>query len=102
MHVAGLRCAERPDELDLPGRVVEQVGAAHDVGDALMDVVDDGGELIGPKTVCALEHEVADLMLDILRECAAETIREGGGARSCEKAKGPDGTPFVPRRQVPG
>ena len=71
---------ERLDELDLTRRVVEQVGAAYHVGDALMNVVDDGGELIGPEAVRTLEHEVADFVFNVLREVAAEAVGEGGGS----------------------
>ena len=38
---------------DLARRRVEQVGAAHDVGDALRRIVDDDGELVGPPAVGA-------------------------------------------------
>ena len=71
---------ERLDELDLTRRVVEQVGAAHHVGDALMNVVDDGGELIGPEAVRTFEHEVADFVFNVLCEVAAKAVGEGGGS----------------------
>ena len=45
-----------------------------------MYVVDDGGELIGPEAVRTLEHEVADFVLNVLREVAAEAVCEGGGS----------------------
>mgnify|MGYP006862998132 FL=1 len=80
MHVAGSLGTERLDELDLTRRVVEQVGAAHHVGDALMNVVDDGGELIGPEAVRTLEYEVADFVFNVLCEVAAKAVGEGGGS----------------------
>ena len=52
--------AERALQQDLARRGIEQVGAAHDVGDALRGIVDHHGQLVGPETVGAREHEIAD------------------------------------------
>ena len=46
--------------MNLAGGGGEQVFAADDVGDALLVIVDDNGELVGPELVGAAEDEVAD------------------------------------------
>src|SRR6185369_13660283 len=46
---------------DLPGRAVEEVGAAHHVGDALQGIINDHGELIGEGSVAAPDDDVAAL-----------------------------------------
>ena len=51
---------KRQLQQDLARGAVGEVLAADDVGDALLGVVDDDGELVGEDTVGALEHEVAD------------------------------------------
>jgi hypothetical protein len=62
-----LRQAEAPLQQDLPRRGVEQVGAAHDLGDALQRIVDDHRQLVGPVAVGARKHEVADFLAQVLR-----------------------------------
>jgi len=51
---------------NLARRVVSQVFATHDVADALVSVVDDHGQLIGPEAVGAPQHEVAHGLRDVL------------------------------------
>jgi hypothetical protein len=63
-----------------PRRVVGQVLAAHDVGDALLGVVDDDGELVGPQAVGALQHEVADVGFEILGLRAQAPVLPGHAA----------------------
>ncbi|MET3929344.1 hypothetical protein ABIE51_001231 [Lysobacter sp. OAE881] len=53
--------AERTVDVDLPRRVVDVVVAAHDVGDAHVQVVDDHGEVVGRVTVGAEDHQVVQL-----------------------------------------
>jgi hypothetical protein len=55
------RCGQAQSVLqqDLPGRVVAQVLATHDMGHALCGVVNHHGQLVGPQAVGALDHEVA-------------------------------------------
>jgi hypothetical protein len=45
----------------------QEVGAAHDVGDALVGIVDHHGELVGKQPVAAAEHEVAESCVEPLR-----------------------------------
>ena len=58
--------AERTLQQDLARRVVGQVLAAHDVGDALLGIVDHHRELVGPQAVGAPQHEVTDLVRHVL------------------------------------
>lgn len=75
-------------EEDLAGGVVEEVGAADDVGDALIGIVNDDGELVGEVAVGAEEDEVADLVRDVLGEGAVGAVVEGDGNGRNEKAPG--------------
>ena len=52
--------AEELGEQHLARRRSQQVGAAHDLGDAHGEVVDDHGELVGEGAVAPAEHEVTD------------------------------------------
>src|SRR5689334_13827832 len=52
--------------MNLAGRRVEQVGAAHDIADVLLGVVDHHCELVGEQAVGAVEDEVADVPLEHL------------------------------------
>ena len=45
---------------DLPRCGIQQVGAAHHMGDALERVVHDHGQLVGEKAVLAQEHEIRE------------------------------------------
>ena len=58
--------AERALQGDLPRRVVEQVGAAHDIGHALVVIVDHHGELVAPEAVRPAHGEVTDGLCEIL------------------------------------
>ena len=44
---------------DLARGVVGQVFAAHHIGDALLAIVDDHGQLVGPEPVRSAQHKVA-------------------------------------------
>lgn len=73
---------------ELTRGVVEEIGAADDVGDALSGIVDDDGELVGEIAVGAEEDEVACVAGDVLSEGAAGAVVEGDGAGRDEKAPG--------------
>ncbi len=88
MHVAGHRRAERFIEEALARRVVDEVGPANDVRDAFKDVVDDDGQLIRPKAVCALQNEVAHGLFHILRIGAGESVDKGDFSIGYAKAPG--------------
>lgn len=76
------RQAEFLLQYDLPRRVVEQVGAAHDMRDALCGVIHDNGELVGEKSVAAAQDEVADAFLHVFLLLAKDSVmevRDAGG-----------------------
>src|SRR5271170_1274912 len=81
MRVAGLRQAEQALQSDLTGRVVQQVGATHDVRDSLRRIVDDHGEHIGKYLIASLENEVADRCGYLLAVHALDAILETDIAR---------------------
>ena len=60
VRVARSREAEQLGEQDLSRRRVEQVGAAHDLADPLVCVIDDDGELVCRHPVRAAHDEVVD------------------------------------------
>src|SRR5690606_22608019 len=76
VRVGGLRQAEQALQQDLPWRRVEQVGAAHDLADALRRIVDDDRELVRTRAVRAPDHEVADVAPEILLLSAQHAIGE--------------------------
>ena len=45
-------------QIDLPARVVTQVGPAGDCGDLVLGIVNDNSELIGVDAVTAFQHEI--------------------------------------------
>ncbi len=60
VRVRRRRHAQRASQPDLPRRRVDEVGAAHDLLDALRRVVDDDREVVGVRAVVALHDEVVD------------------------------------------
>jgi hypothetical protein len=87
------REAEAALEPDLTGRRRDQVGAAHDVGNALKFIVDRNSQLIGVQTVCPAQHEVADITLEILRLPPLQTIDKGCLRVADPEPPGPYGAP---------
>jgi len=53
-------------QINLSRRRVQQVGAADDVRDALRRVVHHHGQLIGVRSIRALEYEITNLPLDVM------------------------------------
>ncbi len=69
----GLLPAERPVQERLAGGVREVLLAPDDVGDAHLEVVDDGGEVVRRGAVGLDEHEVPDLAEgDLAPQCVPE------------------------------
>jgi hypothetical protein len=66
VQIARRRQAEQPLQVNLPRRVVGQVFTAHDIGDALRGIVHHHRELVRPRAVGALQHEVADGVRHVL------------------------------------
>ena len=55
------RRAQRAEDVDLPGRVVDVLVAAEDMGDGHVPVVDDDGEVVGGHAVRPQDDQVVDL-----------------------------------------
>ena len=70
VQVAWLWQAEDLLQIKLAGRRIEQVGAAHHIGDALPGVIQHHGQLIGNQAVAAANDEIADLAAQMLAELA--------------------------------
>ena len=67
-------CAERLPEQLLLGRVGQVLVAAHDVGDAHLEVVDDVGEQEHRRAVAAQQHEVLDRLVGRTSTVAADDV----------------------------
>ena len=78
MHVSRPRVAEQALQQDLPRRGGEQVRAAHHVGDALLEVIHDDGELVGEEAVGAPHDKIADLAGEVLLDPALKGVIECG------------------------
>ena len=69
--------------MDLPRCRIEEIRAAHDIGDALLGVVHRDGELIGIHAVCAIEHEIADLRVPDPARCGPALASSNAILASC-------------------
>lgn len=78
--VGRLRHAEQTLQMDLAGGRVEQVGAAHGVGDARFGVVHHHGQLVGEQAVGAQHHVVAGVEREILLLPALDCVVEADHA----------------------
>ena len=76
MAVTRRRQAERPLKQDLARRGGEEIGATHDLRDALPRVIDNDRQVIGDAVVAALDDEVAGLAAAILPAMPLERILE--------------------------
>jgi hypothetical protein len=75
--IPGLRQPEGALQGQLPQRRLQQVRAAHHLGDALGGVVDHHGELVGPQAVSPADHEGAFLVTGIAAHLALDAVDEG-------------------------
>ena len=66
-------------QVNLARRGNQQILPAHDVGDALFAVVHHHGKLVGPKAIGAQQHEIADVLRQILPVSAHNPVVEGNG-----------------------
>src|SRR5690606_32399578 len=73
---ARLRKAEQPLQVTMCGRRAQQVGAAHDVRDALSRVVDDYGEVVGGQAVASNDDEVARVGRKVVYDRPLYTVDE--------------------------
>ena len=94
---------EQPRQLDLPAGRREQIVAAHDQRDALPNVVDRGGELIGPKPVTVAHEEVSALLVWTLFLDSMPPVRNRSidGTR-CTRSPSPGAPGSCRSRHVPG
>jgi len=74
MQISRLDVPEHALEKNLARCRCQQIGAAHDIGDALIRIVDDNAQLIGVQAVRALDDEVADVARQVLLLAALQTI----------------------------
>src|SRR5271165_7645116 len=81
MRVARFRNAEQSLHNDLPGCVVQQIGAAHHMRHSLGRIIDDDGKYIGGYLIATLENDVADRGAYLLTEHALDAILERDIAR---------------------
>jgi hypothetical protein len=65
---------QHPLQGDLPWRRPQQVGATDDIGDALVGVVQDNGEVVGAETVAPVYDEVPDFGRQVLLQRAKDTV----------------------------
>jgi hypothetical protein len=76
VEVARLRITEQALQMDLARGRVDQVRAAHHVGDALLRVVHHNRQLIGNLAVRAIQNEISDLTREILLAQSLDAVRE--------------------------
>src|SRR5438067_8543696 len=74
MQVGRLGKAELPLKEDLPRCRREQIGAANNVRDAAIGIIDDDAQLIRVEAVGALDDEVTDVAREVLLLHALQTI----------------------------
>ena len=63
-------------QINLPRCRIQQVGAAHHIGDALCRVVHHGCQLIGVVAVGPFHHEIADLAFQTVHNLALDDVLE--------------------------
>src|SRR5438128_678413 len=80
MKVARRGIAQRALQPDLTRRRCEQIGAAHDIGDPLLRVVDDHRKLVSEESVGAPDHEIADVTRKLLLLPALKTVSKPDGS----------------------
>jgi len=56
----------------------QQIGATHDVGDALVDVIDDNGQMVSVKTIASFQNKIAAFAGQMLVLLALYEIGEAG------------------------
>ena len=66
MQISWGGCSEQALQVNLPCGGIEQVGSSDNVGDTLVPIVHNHGELIGEEAVGAQDHKIAAVILDIL------------------------------------
>jgi len=86
--VGGDLSAQGLDQLDLPCRRGEEVGAAHHFADLHGEIVDHHRQLVGVEAVPALEDEIAHRAVDPLLYQSLHQVDEADRAVVDEEAEG--------------
>jgi len=86
MQIARRRQSEQPLQQDLARRGIEQIRAAHHVGDALIGIIDHHRKLVGVEAVGAEQDEIADFLIHGLRDIPLEPVGECDGFTPCSQA----------------
>src|SRR2546421_6115612 len=81
MQIARRSVAEQTLQINLTRGRIEQVGAAHHVGNALRRVIYHDGKLVGELSVGAEQHEITDFFLYILSDLALHLVDEANRRR---------------------
>ena len=68
------RQGEQILEIDLTGCGIQEIRAAHNVGHALFRIIHDHGELVCKNAVGAIQHEIPDVCLEILRNAPLQGV----------------------------
>ena len=88
VRIARRRQAEHSLQVDLARRRVEQIAAAHHLGDALLGVVDDDRQLVGEQAISAVDDKIPDITRQALVMAALNRIFEADQAVISAQADG--------------
>ena len=76
MSVAGFGLSQQPLQINLAGRVIQEIGAANDVRDALRGIIHGHREHVGVDPIAALQDKITDRFRDILSIRALDPVGE--------------------------
>ncbi|MNN82302.1 hypothetical protein D3C81_1992230 [compost metagenome] len=76
MQVARLAQPQQFLQVELARGVIQQIGPAHDIGDALPGIVQYDRQLVGIQPVAAANHEIANFAPQMLFETPLDAIDE--------------------------
>ena len=74
MHVSRGGKSQQVLQINLARRRIQQIGAAHDMRDALEYIVDDYCQLICKQAIRAFHHEIANFGFEVLADAALQSI----------------------------
>src|SRR5436190_5689765 len=80
MEVARRAKTEPLLKQNLPRRRIEQIRPAHYVGNTLLGIVDDDGQLISEHAICAQDDEITHFALDDLLDVSLHAVGEADGS----------------------
>lgn len=88
MHVIGDREPQFVLQIDLPGRRIQQIEAAHHFSYALRMIIDDHGKLIGDDPVTAFDDEIAMLPGKVVFHVSLQEVGKNNAIRAGLDAQG--------------